>query len=90
MGKQEIIEKFSYISDEKIEVLSHVAGIRPTTMDRRPIVGKHPKNGHLYLFNGLGTKGYMSAPLLAKEFVEHLLDGTSLHEDVLIERYLVK
>jgi len=90
VGKQEIIEKFAYLSDEKIEVLSHVAGIRPTTMDRRPIVGKHPKNGHLYIFNGLGTKGYMSAPLLAKEFVEHLLDGTSLHEDVLIERYLVK
>jgi glycine/D-amino acid oxidase-like deaminating enzyme len=89
-GKQQILEKLAYITDEKVEVLEHMAGIRPTTMDRRPIIGKHGEKDHLYLFNGLGTKGYMYAPLLAKEFVDHLLIGTSLNEEVLIDRYLVK
>lgn len=89
-GRQQILEKLAYITPEKVEVLEHLAGVRPTTMDRRPIIGKHGSIDHLYLFNGLGTKGYMYAPLLAKEFVDHLLKGTPLHEEVLIERYLVK
>ncbi|MFZ9027794.1 MAG: NAD(P)/FAD-dependent oxidoreductase [Crocinitomicaceae bacterium] len=89
-GKHQILEKLAYITPEKVEVLEHLAGVRPTTMDRRPIIGKHRTKDNLYLFNGLGTKGYMYAPLLAKEFVDHLLNGTPLHEEVLIERYLVK
>lgn len=89
-GRQQILEKLAYITPEKVEVLEHLSGVRPTTMDRRPIIGKHGNMDHLYLFNGLGTKGYMYAPLLAKEFVDHLLNGTTLHEEVLIERYLVK
>lgn len=89
-GKQQILEKLACITEEKVEILEHLAGVRPTTMDRRPIIGKHENNDHLYLFNGLGTKGYMYGPLLAKEFVDHLLNDTPLHEEVLIERYLVK
>lgn len=89
-GKIQILEKLAYITEEKVEVLEHMAGVRPTTMDRRPIIGKHGSNDHLFLFNGLGTKGYMYGPLLAKEFVDHFLKGTALHEEVMIERYLVK
>jgi glycine/D-amino acid oxidase-like deaminating enzyme len=30
---------------------------------------------HIYLFNGLGTKGYMMAPLLANEMADLILEG---------------
>lgn len=89
-GKQQILEKLSFITDEKVEVTEHLAGVRPTTMDRRPIIGKHPVHQNYFLFNGLGTKGYMTAPLLALEFTEYLLEGKLLNEEVLIDRYLVK
>lgn len=89
-GKTQILDKLSYITDEEVEVVEHLAGVRPTTMDRRPIIGRHPEYNSYLLFNGLGTKGYMTAPLLAKEFTEYLLDEKPLHPEVLIDRYLVK
>lgn len=89
-GKTQILDKLSYITDEEVEVVEHLAGVRPTTMDRRPIIGRHPEYNSYLLFNGLGTKGYMTAPLLAKEFIEYLLDEKPLHPEVLIGRYLVK
>jgi glycine/D-amino acid oxidase-like deaminating enzyme len=70
-----------------VEVLQQVAGIRPTVPDRRPILGRHPIYSNLSLFNGLGTKGYMMAPLLSKEMCLYLLENKSLHKEVVIDRF---
>ena len=43
------------------------------------------KNYHI--FNGLGTKGYLLAPKLAEEFVDYLLNGTALLEEMNIKRF---
>ncbi len=55
--------------NEKVEITKQTFGIRPTTMDRRPICRQHKEFKNVYFFNGLGAKGYLIAPLLAKEFV---------------------
>ena len=44
------------------ESIDHRAAIRPTTLDREPIVGAHPSIPGLYICNGLGTKGALTAP----------------------------
>ena len=44
----------------------------------------------LAIFNGLGTKGYMIGPLLAKEFVDYLLEGNELDQEVKLERFFNK
>ncbi len=68
-------------------IIHQDAGIRPTVPDRRPILGELPhKRGH-YLFNGMGTKGVLLAPLLAKEFFDFLLLNKPLPSDVRIERF---
>lgn len=54
------------------EITGHVAGIRPTTMDRRPLLEQSPLNPRLFMFNGLGTKGTLLAPGLALEMAERL------------------
>lgn len=72
-GKNEILANLSTITPEKPTVLKHDAGIRPTTVDRRPLIGVHPEFNKLAIFNGLGAKGYLLAPHLAKEFVGALL-----------------
>lgn len=41
------------------EVLGHLAGLRPTTPDRLPLVGAHPQHGGIHFLNGLGTKGVL-------------------------------
>jgi len=50
-----------------IEVTSEWTGIRPNTQDRRPRWGWHPEHQTLGMLNGLGSRGTLHAPLLARE-----------------------
>jgi len=87
-GLNELKEKLAYTTRQPYMIEQQEAGIRPTTPDRRPIIGQHPEHAALYIFNGLGTKGYMLAPLLAKEFVNHLIHGDALSPEVDIRRFI--
>lgn len=88
-------EKGRIILKERIEkylkkpfkVLEQIAGVRPATKDRRPIVGFHPKHQNLLIFNGLGTKGVSLAPYFVFEFVEYLKGKKELHPEITIERF---
>lgn len=86
-GKKEILHKLEALGSFQLEVIDHRAGVRPTSPDRRPIIGQHPRFKDLYLFNGLGTKGYMIAPLLAKEFVDFLVNGKELDPETDLARF---
>jgi glycine oxidase len=85
-GKEELIEMIKYISDQPFEIINHTAGVRPTTFDRRPFCGEHRSYKNIYCFNGLGAKGYLLAPLLAKELKDHILFGTDLNPEVSLYR----
>lgn len=56
----------------------HQAGIRPSTTDRKPIIGCHQSNENYYFFNGLGSKGILLGPWHAQLLTKHLLDGDAL------------
>ncbi len=86
-AKDDLLEKFQLLSQKPFEITEHLAGIRPTIPDRRPILGKHPDYEKLLIFNGLGTKGYLIAPLLAKEFVDFVDGKVELDREVRIERF---
>jgi glycine/D-amino acid oxidase-like deaminating enzyme len=68
-AKDEIIEKIKKMIAVDFTIVNHWSGIRPGVADRRPVIGSHPKNNHLQLFNGMGTKGFLLAPGLANEFL---------------------
>lgn len=72
----------------KIEILQHLAGIRPGTPDSRPIIGAHPRLNGLYLINGLGSKGASTGPAMAKAMCAHLLRGQPIDPDVDLRRQL--
>jgi glycine oxidase len=76
------------ITDLPYKVVGQQVGMRPTVVDRRPVLGMHPKHKGLFIFNGLGTKGYMMAPLLSKEMVDFMLKGTPLHKEVEYARFI--
>lgn len=65
----------------------HQAAIRPTVIDRRPFMGTHRTKPNVHVFNGLGTKGASLAPYWSGRFVDFILDGKPLHEDVDIRRF---
>ena len=85
---QELEEKLMNLIRVPFKIIGHEAGIRPTVKDRRPFLGTHPDIKSLAIFNGLGTKGVLLAPLLSKEMALHLIHGTELSDDVNIARLL--
>jgi glycine oxidase len=86
-GRALIEENLTSIVDQPYRVTQQIAGVRPTVPDRRPIFGKHPDYPKLVIANGLGTKGYMIAPLLMYELIRHLTQAIPLHTEVALSRY---
>lgn len=86
-AKELLLNKAKKFINDDIEVVEHKAGVRPTVSDRRPLIGLHPKNDKLAVFNGLGTKGVMLAPYFADKLVSLLLNANPLPEEVDISRF---
>ena len=69
------------------EVVNQVAGIRPTSGDRRPVIGKHPEFENMYCFNGFGSRGVLIAPYLAPKLADHILENSTLEQEIDIARF---
>lgn len=54
------------------EVVDQVAGIRPTMIQRNPIVAQSTVNSHVFMLNGLGTKGALLAPYFAEQMADKM------------------
>ena len=89
-GKENLIHVLEGVFSGSYQISKQVAGIRPTVYDRRPVLGEHPEHKGLYIFNGLGTKGYLMAPLLSYEMMRFILSGEPLHNEVQLMRFLKK
>jgi glycine oxidase len=86
--KDIFLKSFESILDEKYDVISHKAGIRPTTKDRRPMLGFHPENENFIIFNGLGTKGTSLAPFYVKHLMEVIFENKKIEQNVDIQRFM--
>lgn len=88
-AKSTLLEALAQILKEvpELEIEQQLAGLRPSTIDARPIIGPHPNKRGLYLFNGLGSKGASLAPLMTRKFVEHLLEGSPLDPEIDLARF---
>jgi glycine/D-amino acid oxidase-like deaminating enzyme len=87
-AKQELIAKINAVISSPFEIISHEAGVRPSVIDRRPVIGPHPVYKHIYVFNGLGTKAVMIAPFFAKHFVDYLQNKAIIDAEVNSNRFL--
>ncbi len=63
------------------------AGVRVNVPDRRPVAGRHPERPRLGLINGLGGKGALWAPLLARQWVRHLAAGEAFDPEIAVSRF---
>jgi glycine oxidase len=86
-GKQELVEKLEKIISVPYEILEHKAGIRPTTIDRRPVVGSHPVYKQIAFLNGMGTKGVLYAPYYAGVLIEHIETESGIDKEVDVGRF---
>ncbi|GAA3603326.1 FAD-dependent oxidoreductase [Flavivirga amylovorans] len=86
-AKETLLNKLKKLISCSFEVVGQVAGIRPTVKDRRPLVGKHQKHKNLFVLNGLGTRGVMIGPYVAKQLYNFIENGVPLEKEIDINRF---
>jgi glycine oxidase len=89
-GKAELTERIREIINCDFEIVSHFGGVRPTVRDRRPIIGTHDKYATLHLLNGLGTRGVMLGPAMAKDLFDYIENNKPLDPTIDIYRFYKK
>lgn len=89
-GKQLLSEYLTELLGVKYEIVMHRAGIRPTTHDRRPVLGTHPAYPYLHVFTGFGTKGVLSFAYFSKIMAGYLRKENSLVKEYDVQRYYRK
>lgn len=86
-GKQEIMMRLDEIYKGKYEILDHTAGIRPTIVDRRPVIGSHPDLKNIFILNGMGTRGTLLAPQMTEYLFDFIENGKDIEKQADVRRF---
>lgn len=86
-GRASIEEKLKKVIPYPYTVADQQAGVRPSTIDRRPVIGFHKEHRNLGIFNGFGTKAVMLAPFFAKHFCSFIENKSPLWQEVDVKRF---
>ena len=86
-ARQELVDKLKETITCNFEIIDHQAGIRPTVKDRKPMIGKHTLYKNVYVLNGLGTRGVMLGPSMAKILLDHIENGSPIDAAIDIKRF---
>lgn len=85
-GRKELWEKASDLLTHSFEVAHQDWGIRPSTADRRPLLGEHPVQKNVLIFSGLGTKGVSLAPYFSGQLADYITGCGNLDNEANITR----
>lgn len=86
-GQNELINSLNKFLNIDYKIVKKFAGIRPTVVDRRPLLGEHPEFKNMFIFNGLGSRGVMLAPIMAEELYHFMENSKELLSEVSIKRF---
>ncbi|UPA12397.1 NAD(P)/FAD-dependent oxidoreductase [Borrelia venezuelensis] len=86
-AKKELINKLKKITNLNYKVIQHKAHIRPSTLDREPFLGEHPKYKNIFILNGFGTRGISMAAYLSKKILDYIENKSNLPTYYDIKRY---
>lgn len=86
-GREEICLRLQEFLRLPIEVIAHDAAVRPILRHQYPVIGMHPDQPRLGYFNGLGSKGSLQAPWLARHFANVLTGQATLDPEVDMHHY---
>ncbi len=71
-GREELLAALKRFTEEEVVVIGQASAVRATTRGGQAIAMMHPEYSQLGIMNGLGSKGSLMAPLIAKKLVESL------------------
>ncbi|HYP18155.1 MAG TPA: FAD-binding oxidoreductase [Opitutus sp.] len=85
-ARAELESSAAGICRQSFEIVAHEAGVRTYVPDKKPVAGRHPENSRWGVLNGLGAKGALFAPMLAREWARHLVDRTPFDPEIDVAR----
>jgi glycine/D-amino acid oxidase-like deaminating enzyme len=85
-ARRQMTEALDRMINVPYKIVDQVCGIRPTTKDRKPILGTHRNHKNLHLLNGFGSRGVMTSPLLGHLLIEHIFENGPIENEVSIDR----
>lgn len=74
-GRAWLEKETASLFQRPFRIVSHQAGIRPATRDRKPLLGASKMQPNLWLFNGFGAKGTLLAPTFAQMLLDAVCHG---------------
>ena len=86
-AREELETKLKTFLRCEFKVIRHVAGMRPTVADRRPLVGQHPVYDPLFVLNGFGSRGVMIGPYASKALYNFIENNEALNPEMDISRF---
>ncbi|TKS56030.1 NAD(P)/FAD-dependent oxidoreductase [Mesohalobacter halotolerans] len=86
-ARSQMMEALDNMISVPYKIVRQVCGIRPTTKDRRPVVGTHKKHKNIHILNGFGSRGVMTSPKLGQKLVKHILTDEKLDPEISIRRF---
>jgi len=86
-GKHTLIRSAHKLLRGGFDVVRHEAGVRPASVDYKPIVGIHPLHPRGVVVNGFGSKGSAYAPFVANHLVAMLEHAAALPPEIDIVRF---
>ena len=86
-ARQELSGKLEEILSTTYTITDQQWGVRPTTRDRKPIIGSHPLHPSLVIFNGLGTKGVSLAPYFSGVLIRWMEKKGTIESEADVTRF---
>lgn len=86
-ARKELTRKLDDFLRAPYKVTAQHWGVRPTTPDRRPVIGAHPRHRALVIFNGLGTKGVSLAPYFSDVLIRWLESKGTIGKEADVSRF---
>lgn len=85
-GKVEILNGLEAMISCDYEIIDQTIGIRPASVDRNPLIGPLSGQKRMSFINGLGSRGFLMAPLLSKWVYRNLENGKPIPAELDINR----
>jgi glycine/D-amino acid oxidase-like deaminating enzyme len=94
----EITEKAYYQIEGKLKKMlpgisgsvtknGQLAGVRVTTPNKLPVIGRHKEITNLCIYTAMGSKGLLFSEYVAQKLAAYLTDGIAPEEELLTDRF---
>ena len=86
-ARNELTQKLGDLISMPYTITGQQWGVRPTTPDRKPVLGAHPEHRSMVIFNGFGTKGVSLAPYFSEVLIRWMENKGTISKEADVTRF---